>query len=99
MCSDNAPGLMRAAFQSSLDNLSKHRTAGRGKADTCVALMAVQPKAKGGKPYQSTGSQVNPADRKATFTEAGIDKHLADRAPKLAVIPNSQDRYRLQDDT
>ena len=35
-------------------------------------MMAAQPKAKGGKPYKTTGLKQNPVDRKATLAEAGI---------------------------
>ena len=33
--------------------------------------------AKGGQPYQATGSKLDPVDKPATLAEAGIDKHLA----------------------
>jgi len=44
--------------------------------------------AKGGKPYQSTGSQSDPVA--PTLSEAGIDKHLADRARKMAAVPEEK---------
>lgn len=47
--------------------------------------------AKGGQPYQSTGSKSDPVsdphETPATLAAAGIDKHLADRARKYAAVP------------
>src|SRR6185312_4048194 len=55
-------------------------------------MMAVQREkvglASGGKPYQSTGSAADPV--RPTLADAGIDKHLADRARKLAAIPKQE---------
>ena len=45
--------------------------------------------ASGGQPYQSTGSQADPVEQ-PTLSDAGIDKHLADRARKMAAIPNDE---------
>lgn len=42
--------------------------------------------APGGQPYRSTGSQSDPVE-KPTLADAGIDKHLADRARKYAAVP------------
>jgi hypothetical protein len=40
-------------------------------------MMAAQPKAPGGRPYQSTGFSKNPVtDKLATLIDAGIDKNL-----------------------
>ena len=49
--------------------------------------------ATGGQPYHPTGSQKDPVGRGTvpTLSEAGIDKKLADRARKLAAVP--QDRF------
>lgn len=43
--------------------------------------------AKGGQPYQSTGSISDPVDKVPTLAQVGLDKHLADRARKMAAIP------------
>jgi hypothetical protein len=44
-------------------------------------MMAAQPKAPGGRPYQSTGFSKNPVtDKLATFIDAGIDPNLAHRS-------------------
>jgi 16S rRNA G966 N2-methylase RsmD len=43
--------------------------------------------AKGGQPYQSTGSKSDPVEQPHTLASVGIDKHLADRARKLSSIP------------
>jgi N6-adenosine-specific RNA methylase IME4 len=45
--------------------------------------------ATGGKPYQDTGLQQNPV-RTPTLEEAGIDKNLADRARKMAAVPEEK---------
>lgn len=47
-------------------------------------MMASEPKAPGGKPYQATGVSRAPV---ATLAEAGIDKSLAKRARQLHAIP------------
>jgi hypothetical protein len=61
--------------------------------------MAQQPEtvglAKGGKPYQSTGSDTNPVETAPTLPDAGIDKTLANRAPKLAAVPKEEFEERL----
>ncbi len=44
---------------------------------------------EGGRPTK-TGFQKNPVSSKATLAEAGIDKNLADRARKLAAIPQQE---------
>lgn len=44
--------------------------------------------AKGGKPYQDTGSEKNPVA--PTLADAGIDKNLADRARKMAAVPEEK---------
>lgn len=36
------------------------------------------------------GSELDPRDDKPTLAEAGIDKHLADRARKLAAVPETE---------
>ena len=46
--------------------------------------------AKGGQPYQSTGSKADPVEAAPTLAEAGIDKHLADRARKMAAVPQAK---------
>ncbi len=49
--------------------------------------------AKGGEQFHdqpSTGIQQNPVDRAITLKEMGIDKNLADRARKLAAIPEPE---------
>jgi hypothetical protein len=43
--------------------------------------------ATGGLPYQATESVSDPVERMPTLAEADIDKHLADRARKMAAIP------------
>lgn len=45
--------------------------------------------AQGGQPYQSTGSVSDPVGA-PTLADAGIDKHLADRARKYAAIPEAE---------
>jgi hypothetical protein len=43
--------------------------------------------AKGGQPYQATGSVLDPVEiieKPITLEQAGIDKHLADKARKFA---------------
>jgi hypothetical protein len=37
------------------------------------------------------GSESDPRDDRPTLAEAGIDKHLADRARKFAAIPDGAD--------
>ena len=44
--------------------------------------------AKGGKPYQDTGLEKNPVT--PTLADAGIDKNLADRARKMAAVPEEK---------
>jgi len=44
--------------------------------------------AKGGQPYRATGSKRGPVE--PTLAEAGIDKHLADRARELASVPSEE---------
>ena len=44
----------------------------------------------GGKKDGPRGSVVDPRDTRPTLAEAGIDKHLADRARKLAAVPASE---------
>jgi len=46
--------------------------------------------AKGGQPYQSTGSKSAPVERAATLAEAGIDKKLSARAQKMAAVPEAE---------
>jgi N6-adenosine-specific RNA methylase IME4 len=54
-------------------------------------LMAAQSRAgllsEGGRP-KKTGSESDPVCKPITLAEAGIDKHLADRARKLAALPD-----------
>jgi N6-adenosine-specific RNA methylase IME4 len=51
--------------------------------------------ATGGQPYQkATGSEKNPVE-KPTLADAGIDKRLADRARKLAVVPEKTFESRI----
>jgi hypothetical protein len=52
-------------------------------------MMAEQPKARGAEGTGSNQYQVRVANGPAapTLSEAGIDKHLADRARKYAAIP------------
>jgi N6-adenosine-specific RNA methylase IME4 len=45
--------------------------------------------AAGGKPYQSTGSTLEPVERKPTLADAGIDKKLSSRAQKVAAVPEN----------
>lgn len=54
--------------------------------------MAEQPKAKGAQGTGSNRHQVRVANGPSppTLTEAGIDKHLADRARKYAAIPEDK---------
>lgn len=51
--------------------------------------------AKGGLPYQSssTGSKSDPVE--LTYGSMGIDKHLADRARKMAAVPTTEREIRL----
>lgn len=46
--------------------------------------------AAGGKKDGPRGSVIDPRDTRPTLAEAGIDKHLADRARKLAAVPKEQ---------
>jgi len=46
--------------------------------------------ASGGQPYQSTGSGRDPVERQPTLDDAGIDKHLADRARKLGWLSDEE---------
>lgn len=39
-------------------------------------ILAAMPKATGGKPYQATGSEVEPVDRAPTIADLGIDKKV-----------------------
>ena len=56
-------------------------------------LQRTQPKAKGGKPYQSTGSKSEPVT--STLTDLGITKKLSSRAQKLAAIPEREFERKL----
>lgn len=51
--------------------------------------------AKGGQPYQSTGSRLDPVEVAPSLKEAGIDKHLADRTRKLGKLDNDEFERRL----
>lgn len=54
--------------------------------------------APGGQPYKrSTGSTPDPVEITPTLAEAGIDKHLADRARKLARVDATEFEQRLQE--
>lgn len=53
-------------------------------------ILAAMPKATGGKPYQATGSEVEPVDRTPTLADLGIDKKVSARARKLAALPAEQ---------
>lgn len=57
-------------------------------------LMAAQRDAgalsSGGRPSEKTGSKTDPVSAPPTLEEAGIDKHLADRARKFAAIPERE---------
>jgi hypothetical protein len=55
-------------------------------------MMAAQPKAKGGQPYQSTGVSNTPVGNPGTLEQAGIDKNLAKRARKAAKMTDTQSR-------
>jgi len=52
--------------------------------------------AQGGQPYQATGSNLDPVNTPPTLADAGIDKHLADRARKLAAVPSAEFQAELQ---
>lgn len=54
-----------------------------------------QPKAKGGQPYQATGSKLEPVT--PTLKDLGIDKKLSSRAQKLAAIPEPEFQRRLKE--
>ena len=41
---------------------------------------------RGGRPYQATGSHLNPVGRPPTLAEAGVDKYLADQARRAAQL-------------
>jgi phage N-6-adenine-methyltransferase len=43
------------------------------------------------------GSRADPSNKKPTLAEAGIDKHLADRARKYAAIPEDQFNDMIED--
>lgn len=43
--------------------------------------------ARGGQPYQSTGSTLAPVERPPTLADVGVDKKLSSRAQKLAAVP------------
>jgi hypothetical protein len=60
-------------------------------------MMAVQPKAAGGQPYQSTGVSKTPVERPATLAETGIDKNLAKDARGCAAIPKEKFEGMLAD--
>jgi hypothetical protein len=53
-------------------------------------MMAVQPKAAGGQPYQSTGVSNTPVNRPMTLAEAGIDKNLAKSARELGDLSKEE---------
>ena len=60
-------------------------------------MMAVQPKAAGGQPYQSTGVSKTLVERPATLAETGIDKNLAKDARACAAIPKEKFEGMLAD--
>jgi hypothetical protein len=51
---------------------------------------------EGGRP-KKTGLSENPVSKSATLAEAGIDKNLADRARKLAAVPEKKFETMLGD--
>lgn len=64
-------------------------------------MMAAQREANGfsagGRPSEKTGSQTDPVSAPPTLAEAGIDKHLADRARKFAAIPEQEFNSTITD--
>lgn len=53
------------------------------------AILRESPKATGGQPYQSTGSEVEPVEKPApTLADLGIDKKTSARAQRLADLPD-----------
>jgi phage N-6-adenine-methyltransferase len=51
----------------------------------------------GGRPSEKTGSKTDPVYAAPTLAEAGIDKHLADRARKYAAVPEMEFESILAD--
>jgi phage N-6-adenine-methyltransferase len=52
---------------------------------------------EGGRPSEKTGSKTDPVSKAPTLSEAGIDKHLADRARKYAAVPAQEFEEILAD--
>jgi hypothetical protein len=52
--------------------------------------------AKGGQPYQSTGSRKEPVDRTPTLRDAGISRKLSSKSQKLAAMPERAFQEALQ---
>lgn len=90
---NGAEALRAYAKQAKNKQLEMDATEIRIRAERRVGeLMASQRQsvglAKGGQPYQATGSKTDPVESVPTLAEAGVDKHLADRARKLAAMPD-----------
>lgn len=62
----------------------------RRLGEMIAAQKATVGMAKGGQPYQATGSVAAPVERPATLAEAGIDKKLSARAQKMAAVPEAE---------
>ena len=48
------------------------------------------PKAKGGQPYQATGTDAEPVGRALTLAELGIDKKLSAQSQRIAELPDER---------
>lgn len=92
----NTGEAMRAyAKQAKNRNLEIQAAEIRFRAERRIGeLMAMQREtvglSVGGRPTEKTGSQTDPVSAPPTLSEAGIDKHLADRARKLAAVPETE---------
>lgn len=67
----------------------------RRRADRRLGQIMAEQKATvgfsaGGRPSEKTGSKTDPVSKPASLYDAGIDKHLADDARKLASVPEKQ---------
>jgi hypothetical protein len=80
------------ARQAKNKDLEMHATEIRIRAEQRLGEMLREQKetegmAKGGQPYQSTGTRKLPVEAHPTLADVGIDKNLSSRAQKLAAIP------------
>ena len=63
----------------------------------CGELDKKREKAKGGQPYQATGSTVEPVERAPTLRDLGISKRQAHDWRKLAEVPENEFEAALAD--